>query len=381
MKLAVFSDTFFPQINGVSRVLDKYLEYMDCKGIEYTLLVPEKETPAYQGTIIGFGGVKFPLYPELKISVPRPVQIAKTLEVLQPDLVHLVTPFSLGLAGMNYAKTHNLPIIASYHTNFDQYLSHYKLPFLVRPVNKYMQWFHSYSRINFCPSQDTRSQLQKMGVENVEICPNGVDLAMFSPDFRSSRIRTLLSIDEGTPVLLYVGRIAPEKGLDVLMKAAAILKQSHTPFKLLVVGDGPARERLAAEALDNVVFLGYKTGGALQELYASADLFVFPSTTETFGNVVLEAMSSGLPVVAARAGGVKDSIIDMYNGISFHPDDPAAMAGSIQALLKDPVLLATMRMNAIAYARTKTWDEIFDKFFDRLQELLDKNRSGRLHAA
>lgn len=381
MKLAVFSDTFFPQINGVSRVLDKYLEYMDCKGIEYTLLVPEKETQNYQGKIIGIGGVSFPLYPELKIAVPRPVKIAKTLEVLQLDLVHLVTPFSMGLTGMKYAKAHNLPFIASYHTNFDQYLSHYKLPLLAGPVNKYMKWFHSSSRINFCPSQDTRQHLQKIGVGNVEICPNGVDLAMFSPDFRSSQIRTLLSIDEGTPVLLYVGRIAPEKGLDVLLRAAAVLNQSHTPFKLVVVGDGPTREKLAGEGIDNVVFLGYKTGRALQELYASADLFVFPSTTETFGNVVLEAMSSGLPVVAARAGGVKDNVLDMYNGISFHPDDPADMAQSIQTLLKDPVLLANMRTNAITYARTKTWDEIFDKFFNRLQDLLVNSQHDRFHAA
>lgn len=381
MKLAIFSDTFFPQINGVSRVLGKYLEYMDANGIEYTLLVPEKEEQSYNGTIIGFGGVKFPLYPELKISVPRHARMKKNLEILQPDLIHLITPFSMGLAGMKYAKAHDLPIITSYHTNFDQYLSHYHLPLLARPVNKYMKWFHSFSQINFCPSQETRQQLQGIGLRNVEICPNGVDIEMFSPEFRNNQIRKLLAIDEQTPILLYVGRIAPEKGLNVLMKAVAMLNQSHTPFKLVMVGDGPMREKLVKAKIDNVVFLGYKTGRALQEIYASADLFVFPSATETFGNVVLEAMCSGLPVVAARAGGVKDNVIDMYNGITFLPDDPADMAGSIQTLVKDRALLANMKVNAIVYAQTKTWDEIFDKFFERLQNLLANRPKGKLYVA
>lgn len=381
MKLAVFSDTFFPQINGVSRVLGKYLDYMDEKGVEYTLLVPEKEEQLYNGTIIGLGGVKFPLYPEVKIALPRYARMKKSLERLQPDLVHLATPFSMGLAGMKYAKAHNIPIIASYHTNFDQYLSYYHLPLLTRPVNRYMKWFHSFSQINFCPSQETLQQLQGLGIRNLEICPNGVDKETFSPEFRNNHIRELLSIDEKTPVLLYVGRIAPEKGLNVLMKAVKILNQSHTPFKLVLVGDGPARERLAGARIDNVVFLGYKSGRELQEIYASSDIFVFPSTTETFGNVVLEAMCSGLPVVAARAGGVKDNVIDMYNGITFPPNDPVEMARSIQVLIKDRELCSHMAVNATAYALTKTWDEIFDRFFARLQGLLAHRQNGELYVA
>jgi glycosyltransferase involved in cell wall biosynthesis len=168
--------------------------------------------------------------------------------------------------------------------------------------------------------------------------------------------------------LLYVGRIASEKGLNVLIKAANLLEESGSSFKLILVGDGPAREQLAKASHDNIVFLGYKSGRELQELYASGDIFVFPSSTETFGNVILEAMCSGLPVVAARAGGVKDNVIDMYNGLTFQPGDPADMAKAIILLIQDPELRSRLAANASVYALSKTWDEIFDNFFARLQK-------------
>ncbi len=373
MKIAIFSDTFFPQINGVSRVLGKYLDYMDKNGIEYILFAPEKDERPFKGTIISLGGVKFPLYPELKISLPSQAKLKKHLDDFQPDIVHLITQFSIGLAGMRYAKSQHLPIIASYHTNFDQYLSFYHLPFLVKPVNKYMQWFYSFSQINFCPSQETLRQLRLIGLRNLEVCPNGVDQELFSPQFRNTQLRALFSVNEKTPMLLYVGRIASEKGLDVLMAAVKNLDRAGVSFKLVLVGDGPAREQLAKTSPDNVIFVGYKSGRELQELYASADIFVFPSTTETFGNVILEAMCSGLPVVAARAGGVIDNVLDMYNGIGFQPGDAIDMAKAIKGLIEDHELHSRLAANALVYALSKTWNEIFDKFFAHLQEYIPVN--------
>ena len=381
MRIAVFSDTFFPQINGVSRVLGKYLEYMDKKDIEYSLFVPDKQERVYDGNIIPLGGVKFVLYPEMKIVIPRYLKVKHVLDAFKPDLVHLATPFSMGLMGMKYARARQLPLISSYHTNFDQYLNYYDLPLLIGPVNKYVKWFHSFSQLNFCPSRETLLQLQELGINNLEVCPNGVDQEFFSPDFRNDQTRqSLFAGDEG-PILLYVGRIAPEKGLDVLLKAVKTLNHWGTSFKLILVGDGPSREKLEAMGIDNVLFLGYKTGRELQEIYASADLFVFPSTTETFGNVVLEAMCSGLPVVAARAGGVKDNVIDMYNGMTFQPGDHLDMARAINMLIHDKTLLAQLVTNALEYAMTKTWDGIFDQFFFRLQSLLPKSEDDKSYVA
>ena len=381
MRIAVFSDTFFPQINGVSRVLEKYLEYMDEKDIEYSLFVPDKQESVYNGDIIPLGGVKFVLYPEMKIVLPRYLKIKHVLDTFKPDLIHVATPFAMGLMGIKYARARQLPLISSYHTNFDQYLNYYHLPLLVRPVNKYVKWFHSFSQLNFCPSHETLLQLQELGIRNLEVCPNGVDQAFFSPDFRNAQTRQSLFAGEERPILLYVGRIAPEKGLDVLIKAVQTLNAEGASFKLILVGDGPSREKLESMGIDNVLFLGYKSGRELQEIYASADLFVFPSATETFGNVILEAMCSGLPVVAARAGGVKDNVIDRYNGITFQPGDHLDMARAINMLLLDKTMHSQFVSNAVEYAMTKTWEGIFDQFFGRLQNLLPKSKNGESYVA
>jgi len=248
-------------------------------------------------------------------------------------------------------------------------------------MNKYVKWFHSFSQLNFCPSQDTLHQLQELGIKNLALCPNGVDQTFFSPVFRNDQTRQMLQGGTERPILLYVGRISPEKSLNVLMKAAQSLNEWGAAFTLVVVGDGPSREKLESMDIDNVIFLGYKAGLELQEIYASADLFVFPSATETFGNVILEAMCSGLPVVAARAGGVQDNVIDRYNGITFAPGEHLEMARAIHMLVSDDSLQSQLRANAVEYAMTKTWDEIFDQFFSRIETLLSKNLNGNLYIA
>ncbi len=381
MRIAVFSDTVFPQINGVSRVLAKYLEYMDDKNIEYMLFVPEKKSANDKDNIIHLGGRKFFLYPEIKLALPRYSKISAYLDAFQPDMIHLLTPFSLGLAGLRYARARIIPLVSSYHTNFDQYLDYYGMPFLLKPTHKYLQWFHSFSQINFCPSRATLAELSDLGIKNLEVCPNGVDLEEFSPAYRNSATRQSLLGENEKPILLYVGRIAPEKNLEVLIKAVSILNDREAPFKLVLVGDGPSRQKWENINIDNVAFLGYKSGRALQEIYASADLFVFPSTTETFGNVILEAMASGLPVVAARAGGVQDNLIDMYNGLSFQPGDPYDMAQAIHQLLSEPDLRARLTCNASQYALSKTWSEIFSEFFTHLDLLLQTTATQQSHIA
>lgn len=381
MRVAVFSDTFFPQINGVSRVLGKYLEYMDKKNIEYLLLVPEKNQEEYKGNLVSLGGIRFVFYPETKIALPRYLKVTQVVDDFKPDLVHLVTPFSMGLMGLKYARARKLPLISSYHTNFDQYLNYYHFPLFTGPMNRYVKWFHSFSQLNFCPSRDTLEQLQELGIKNLAICPNGVDASFFSPVFRNDQTRQTLMGGHETPILLYVGRIAPEKGLNVLLKAAQTLNDWGVAFTLAVVGDGPSREKFERMGIENVQFLGYKEGPELQKIYASADLFVFPSATETFGNVILEAMCSGLPVVAARAGGVKDNVIERYNGITFEPEAHLEMAGAIQLLLADESLRSRLRTNAVAYAMTKTWDGIFDQFFSQVDTRLSENKNSKLNIA
>lgn len=274
MRIAVFSDTFFPQINGVSRVLSYYVDYMNNNSIEYLLFVPEKEQEIRNDNIINFNGVKCFFYPGAKIALPSYSKIKTVLDNFQPDLIHLVTPFSMGLSGLKYAQTHAVPIVASYHTNFDQYLAYYRLAFLAKTANRYLKWFHSFSKVNFCPSRATLMQLQKLGIENLDICPNGVEQENFSPHLRNDKMRELLSGGEVVPILLYVGRLAPEKGLHILMQAIEILNDSRRAFKLVLVGDGPSREKLEKSRIDNRCFLAISQEGTYRK-YTLLQIFSY----------------------------------------------------------------------------------------------------------
>ena len=328
MRIAVFTDAYFPQVNGVSKYLEEMQKYMENYDIAYQLFVPREPIDMETTNITSFYGMTFPLYPELKISWPSNARIKHALDKFSPDIVYLATPLSIGKAGLKYARKNGVPVVSTYHTNFPQYLHYYHLDYLQRPVWKYLQWFHSFSKINICPSGETIEQLQNHGIGNLFLCNNGIDCAAFSPEIRSEQLRNRWTT-EREMLLLYVGRVSPEKDLNVLIRAVELLNDEQVAYKLLIVGDGPSRKSLQEQNLKNIIFTGYKSGRLLQEIYASADIFVFPSRTETFGNVILEAMASGLPVVAAYAGGNKESLMDGFNGLTFAPGDEKAMADCI----------------------------------------------------
>jgi len=372
MRIAVFTDTYFPQVNGVSKYLEEMKKYMNDKGIEYQLFVSQKPCNMEMNKTISFYGLPFLLYPELRISLPSYARIKRILDKFNPDIIYLATPLSIGKAGLKYARKNGISVVSTYHTHFPQYLRYYHLDYLQGAVWKYLRWFHSFSQINFCPSKETIEQLHDHDIENLTLCNNGIDCNVFSPDARSERIKKYYA-PQGEVVLLYVGRIAPEKDLDVLMKAAGLLNDAKVKYKLLIVGDGPARMSLQEQGISNVIFTGYKSGHELYEIYASSDIFVFPSRTETFGNVILEAMASGMPVVAAYAGGVKENLVDMVNGIAFEAGDERGMADGILKLLDDTSLREKLAENARSYALARNWDKIFTVFFDNCREIVSYN--------
>lgn len=371
MKVAIFTDTFLPQVNGVTNTLYQMKGYMDKKGIEYRFAVPgDRFNEDFFQKTISFQSFNFFLYPECKISLPRYQEVRETMGRFNPDVIHIVTPFSLGLTGLKYAKDAGIPLVSSYHTNFPQYLRYYNFDFLENALWHFFRWFHSNSCINFCPSRDTLTMLYEKGIRNLEVWGRGIDTQRFSPAFRSEKLRFEHGVKRDT-LLLYVGRIAPEKELSVLMDAVDILNAKGLMFKLLVVGDGPSRQELEDKNPGNVVFTGYKSGLELQRYYASSDIFVFPSGTETYGNVILEAMASGLPVVAAYSGGIKENLMDMYNGIAFEPGDSEAMAAAIQTLIQDKMLRERLAENARSYSQFRSWDSIFDNLFQKYRELIE----------
>ncbi|MEK8130992.1 glycosyltransferase family 1 protein [Paenibacillus filicis] len=373
MRVALFTDTYVPDVNGVAKTLGRLVNDLESRGAVCKVFAPDGGTGGDEDRrrVERFYSIPFLLYPECRMALPGPVHLRKTLRAFQPDLIHLATPFNLGLMGLSYAKRHRIPVVASYHTHFDHYLAFYKLQWMEPVLWKYMQWFHQDCRKIYVPSESCRRHLEEKGLAPLEIWPRGVETASFHP--RGGRDETLASrnISPDKFVILYVGRLAPEKSIDVLMGTfdslpASIRACSH----LIVAGDGPLykplTERYGGEA--DITFTGFEQGEALRELYAAADVFLFPSATETFGNVVLEAMASGTPVIGAAAGGVADSIEHGKTGLLCVPGDTADFARAVCRIFSDRGLAGELAGQAHSYSLRQSWDAIFSRLYASYQE-------------
>ncbi|WP_159885847.1 glycosyltransferase family 4 protein [Paenibacillus puerhi] len=373
MRVALFTDTYVPDVNGVAKTLGRWVTYLESRGAECMVFAPGSQSAVRsdQRMVERFYSIPFLLYPECRMAIPNPVNLRKTLRAFAPDLIHLATPFNLGLVGLNYAKRHQVPVVASYHTHFDRYLAYYKLQWMEPILWKYMMWFHQDCRRIYVPSESCRQHLHEQGLKRLEIWPRGVEPEKFRPTADRDRILASRNISPGKFVLLYVGRLAPEKSVDVLMRTfeqlpAAVRAGSH----LIVAGDGPLykplTERYGGEA--DITFTGFEQGEALGELYAAADVFLFPSTTETFGNVVLEAMASGTPVIGAAAGGVADTIGHGRTGWLCEPGNIADFVEAVCRMYADRALSAELAREALSYSRRQSWDSIFSRLYASFTE-------------
>jgi glycosyltransferase involved in cell wall biosynthesis len=375
MKIAIFTDTFPPQVNGVARTFQRLESYLTTKNIEHRLFVPDTNgEDLFTSHVHRFKSIPFFLYPECRMAWPNMFHIRKQLEEFKPDLIHIATPFNIGLSGQYYGKKLHIPMVGSYHTHFDQYLQYYDLDVLSKWLWKYLNWFHRPFLKNFVPSQDTKQELAKRGFSNLEIWSRGVDCQLFHPQFDSEIMKRKYRIN-AKHVLVYVGRLAPEKELHVLMEIARHLPQRiKEQVHWLIVGDGPMKEELIKTSPENMSFTGYLTGESLTEVYAGSSLFIFPSTTETFGNVVLESLACGTPVIAARAGGVKEIIRDQVTGLLSSPGDPSEFIYHITELIENEQLLYKMKVEARKYALQQSWDSIFRKLVSDYESIIFQNQ-------
>lgn len=364
MRVAIFTDTFIPQVNGVARTIGRLASELKKREIPCLVFSPETGLAGEQGYNVHFSpGFLFPFYPETKIALPRYGEISARLDKFRPDVVHLVTEFSMGLCGLKLALSKRLPMVSSYHTNMPQYLSYYGFSFLSGAAWKYMRWFHNKCSVNYCPSTDTLALLEKNGLVNLDIWSRGVDTSLFNPSKRDPSFRVRMGAENKT-VLLYVGRLAAEKDLDVLIKAYRNVSRHVSDVHLVITGDGPMDARLRRDFTENVTYTGYLGGEELAVAYASSDIFVFPSTTETFGNVIVEAMASGLPVVGAYSGGVKDNLIDNYNGLACRPRHVEDMAAAVIKLIENDRLRKTLSVQARQHTLKKSWDSVMQKLIN-----------------
>lgn len=304
LKIAIVTETWPPEINGVALSLLQLCKGLQKQGHKILLIRPEQQHVCCdflpnQECLVKAQSI--PKYPSLQFGWPQFLKVSHALDEFVPDVVHIVTEGPLGLSVLQAAKSKGIPVSSGFHSPFQEFSRFFDLAFLVKPIQRYLRWFHNNTQLTCIPGKDTEYILRKFGVRcPLAIVGRGVDVACFSPEHSSNTLRQQWKATSETRVMLYVGRLSPEKEIDVLINAYIAMKQvTQQDVKLVIVGNGPDRSRLEMLGQSHdVIFTGNLTGLNLAQAYASANVFVFASQVETFGNVVLEAMASGLPVIA-----------------------------------------------------------------------------------
>lgn len=369
-RIAFFTETFLPKVDGVVNTLCHLLDHLAAHGHTTLLFAPEGAPAQYAKTeVVTWRGVRFPQYPEMQL-VPPFVNPRPGLEKFQPDIVHLVNPVSLGLAGLLAARQMRIPVLASYHTDLPGFARRWGAHFVVGPLVRYLRWVHNQCHLTLTPSRFTQAQLRASGYRRVQVWKRGVDTEQFSPQRRAVAWRQKLSGGHpDAPLLLYVGRLSPEKRIEWLRPVLDALAQA----RLAIVGDGPSRsslERLFAGT--PTTFAGYLRGDDLAAAYASADIFVFPSPNETLGNVVLEAMASALPVVAPRSGGLLDHVTDGKLGLLFEPEQVNGLIDAVRLLVDRPGYGMQLGEAGRRYTEVHTWATTLDEVTRAYEHVLSR---------
>lgn len=360
MKIAFFTETFLPKVDGIVTRLTKTIEFLTKNGDEVIVFCPEGCPDSYKGaTIVGVAAMPLPLYPELKLGLPGPA-VSDKLEEFKPDLVHVVNPAVLGLGGIWLAKTNNIPLIASYHTHLPKYLEHYGMGMLEPLLWELLKAAHNQALLNLCTSTAMVNELEDKGIQRTALWQRGVDTENFRPELRSEKMREKLfgKYQNTDSLLIYVGRLSAEKQIERIKPVLDNIPGAC----LALVGDGPYRGQLE-KIFENTKtnFIGYLSGEELASAYASGDIFLFPSSTETLGLVLLEAMAAGCPVIGANKGGIPDIINNGINGCLYNPDEKdngeRSLIEATKKILVDKNKKEAMRKEARKEAEQWDWNQ------------------------
>jgi glycosyltransferase involved in cell wall biosynthesis len=320
-------------------------------------------------------GFRIPFYPQVRIGLPVGRRLRRLWRKSAPDIVHVFTEGPLGAAAVSSARRLGLPLSSSFHTNFHTYSGYYGLGLLAGPVVAYLRGFHNRTACTLVPTAELARQLGNLGFRNLRILARGVDTDLFSPSRRDPALRPSWGVGCNDPVALYVGRLAAEKNLNLAVDVFLAMRAVNPRAHLVLVGDGPLAASLRVR-LPEAVFCGMRTGENLAAHYASADIFLFPSLTETFGNVTLEAMASGLAVVAFDYAAAHCVIKHHHNGLLVPFRDAAAFIASARQLSGDPDKIRSLGREARRAAGVFAWERIYDELETVLMELIDSRRVG-----
>jgi glycosyltransferase involved in cell wall biosynthesis len=373
VRIAFFTETFLPKVDGIVTRLTKTLQHLVVAGDEVLIFCPEGAPSSYLGAkVVGVPALPLPLYPELKLALPRPA-VSEALEQFRPDLVHVVNPAVLGLGGIWLAKSRNLPLVASYHTHLPKYLEHYGMGMLEPLLWELLKAAHNQASLNLCTSTAMVAELAAKGIQHTALWQRGVDTDLFRPEWRNDSMRARLHgpYDDTGNLLLYIGRLSAEKQIERIRPVLEAMPQT----RLALVGDGPHRQQLERcfEGTPTT-FVGYLAGQDLASAYACGDAFLFPSSTETLGLVLLEAMAAGCPVVGADRGGIPDIVSDGENGCLYDPDQPHSLTTAVQRLLGESQTRACLRQAARQEAERWGWAGATDQLRGYYRQVLNQAR-------
>ncbi len=371
LRVAFFSGNYNYVKDGANQALNRLVGRLLARGLEARIYSPVVAEPAFPpiGTLVGVPSVPLPGRSEYRMALGLPRAARADLRAFAPDVVHLAAPDWMGFAAKKWALRHGVPVVASVHTRFETYFAYYRMGYLRRSVEYLLRRFYRDLVEIYAPSEGMAELLRSGGYsKRVKIWSRGVDRRIFRPEARDLQwLRRTCPGMEG-PVIGFVGRLVPEKGLDVVAASMALLRQRGVPHHLLVVGEGPARQNFEA-MVPEASFTGFLSGEELGRAFASFDVFLNPSVTEAFGNVTLEAMASAVPTVGAAATGTSSLVVDHVSGRLITPGDAVEFADALQAYCADPELRRTHGLAALERARAYDWDSINDSVIDRYFQL------------
>ncbi len=373
MRILYCTDTYPPQMNGVSIVTAVSVEGLSGLGWECAVVAPRYPGGGQGAEVMSVPSMAMPLYPEIRLASPRVADLTDLIGRFRPDLVHCQTEFGIGRAGKAAARRAGLPLVSSYHTDFARYTEAYGAGWLKRMVSRYIAGFHRTSRRVYTPSTVAREDLLRLGLTDVEVWGRGVDTELFHPGRRGDGLRAVLGMGSRY-TFLYVGRLASEKRADQVLDAFRLATEMMPQgvIHMVIAGTGPREAELRARAPAGVTFLGLlDRRSRLPDLYANCDAFVFASVTETLGLVVLEAMASGLPVIAVPEGGVRDHLRDGRNGVACREGDVRGMAMAMVRLATEWGLSRRLARGARHTVEGLTWTREVERLDSSYREVVE----------
>lgn len=380
MRIAVVTETYPPEINGVAMTIGRMVSALQERNHQIQLIRPRQhnqEHPAHDPNFeeVLQRGIPIPRYDGLKMGLPAKSALLRLWSVKRPDIVHIATEGPLGWSALAAANKLKIPTSTDFHTNFHVYSKHYGFGWLRKPIIAYLRKFHNKALCTMVPTQGIRNELCESGYDNLIVVRRGVDTTHFCPAKRSPALRRDWGAGENDPVVLYVGRLAPEKNLPLVLDAFNAMRKKQPAAKLVLVGDGPERHHIQAENPEHI-FAGMRIGDDLAAHYASADAFLFPSTSETYGNVTMEAMASGLAVVAYNYAAAAEHIEHGRNGLVADFDNARQFTELAVGLLDELTAMPTLGKNARLTTQAIDWKDIYDQFEQVLLEIVNREYSN-----